>query len=94
MAAITEEHPQVAVIGTGYWGKNLVRNFHNLGALRSICDSDHSTLERFSGDYPDIRAVNFGYIEDHGLELIHVDRRPAPLNIMQEFILEALGGDQ
>lgn len=46
------------------------------------------------GDYPGIRAVNFGYIDDHGLELIHVDRRPAPLNILQEFILEALGGEK
>ena len=45
------------------------------------------------GDFPEIRAVNFGYIDDHGLELIHVDRRPAPLNILQEFILEALGGE-
>lgn len=44
------------------------------------------------GDYPEIRAVNYGYIDDHGLELIHVDRRPAPLKILQEFILEALGG--
>ena len=25
--------PRVAVIGSGYWGKNLVRNFHELGAL-------------------------------------------------------------
>ncbi len=23
----------VAVVGAGYWGKNLVRNFHELGAL-------------------------------------------------------------
>lgn len=45
-------------------------------------------------DYPGIRAVNYGYIDDHGLELIHVDRRPAPLNILQEFILEALGGEK
>ena len=28
----------VAVIGCGYWGKNLVRNFHNLGALAVVCD--------------------------------------------------------
>lgn len=28
--------PQVAVIGCGYWGKNLVRNFGQLGALRII----------------------------------------------------------
>jgi UDP-2-acetamido-3-amino-2,3-dideoxy-glucuronate N-acetyltransferase len=28
----------VAVVGCGYWGKNLVRNFHQLGALRWVCD--------------------------------------------------------
>jgi UDP-2-acetamido-3-amino-2,3-dideoxy-glucuronate N-acetyltransferase len=28
----------VAVVGVGYWGKNLVRNFHELGALFSLCD--------------------------------------------------------
>ena len=26
----------------GYWGKNLVRNFHQLGALAAVCDSDPS----------------------------------------------------
>jgi len=30
--------PQIAVIGCGYWGKNLVRNFNQLGALRMVCD--------------------------------------------------------
>lgn len=30
--------PTVAVIGCGYWGRNLVRNFHQLGALRLVCD--------------------------------------------------------
>lgn len=30
--------PAIAVLGCGYWGKNLVRNFHSLGALRMICD--------------------------------------------------------
>jgi len=29
---------KVAVLGCGYWGKNLVRNFHALGALGLVCD--------------------------------------------------------
>lgn len=33
------EAPKVAVVGCGYWGKNLVRNFHALGALAVVCDS-------------------------------------------------------
>jgi predicted dehydrogenase len=28
----------VAVLGCGYWGQNLVRNFFQLGALRLVCD--------------------------------------------------------
>jgi len=36
----------VAVIGTGYWGKNLVRVFDQLGALRAICDTDTHTAKR------------------------------------------------
>ncbi len=30
---------QISVIGCGYWGKNLVRNFHALGALGAVCDA-------------------------------------------------------
>ncbi len=35
---------KVAVIGSGYWGKNLVRNFHELGALRWVCDQREEAL--------------------------------------------------
>ncbi len=37
----------VAVVGGGYWGKNLVRNFAELGALHTVCDSDPRVLERY-----------------------------------------------
>ena len=37
--------PAIAVIGNGYWGKNLVRNFYELSALRSVCDSKIAALE-------------------------------------------------
>jgi predicted dehydrogenase len=30
---------QVAVIGCGYWGKNLVRNFSQIGSLALVCDA-------------------------------------------------------
>jgi len=30
----------VAVVGCGYWGKNLVRVLSQLGALRCVCDTD------------------------------------------------------
>lgn len=34
--------PKVAVIGCGYWGKNFVRVFDQLGALAGVCDLDES----------------------------------------------------
>jgi UDP-2-acetamido-3-amino-2,3-dideoxy-glucuronate N-acetyltransferase len=46
----------IVVIGSGYWGKNLVRNFHELGALLGICDIDENTLKSFKEKYPEIRT--------------------------------------
>ena len=31
---------RIAVVGMGYWGKNLVRNFSELGSLAAICDTE------------------------------------------------------
>lgn len=42
----------VAVIGAGYWGKNLVRNFAQLGALSAVCDADPATLASSASKYP------------------------------------------
>jgi len=44
----------VAVVGCGYWGKNLIRNFADLGALHTICDRDPDILKRFEQPYPNI----------------------------------------
>ena len=46
--------PGIAVVGSGYWGKNLVRNYYELGALRLICDSDNSLLRQLSSKYPGV----------------------------------------
>lgn len=33
------DKPKIALVGCGYWGKNLCRNFHALGALAAVVDS-------------------------------------------------------
>jgi predicted dehydrogenase len=33
----------VVVLGCGYWGKNLVRIFHQLGVLEAICDPSEAS---------------------------------------------------
>ena len=42
----------IAVIGAGYWGKNLVRNFAELGTLHTICDSSPDVLSQLGATYP------------------------------------------
>jgi hypothetical protein len=34
------ETRQIACIGAGYWGQNLIRNFSDLGVLSWACDLD------------------------------------------------------
>ena len=51
--------PRVGVIGTGYWGQNLVRNFHELQALAAVCDSDQGRL-RVMADRSSRRAGRAG----------------------------------
>ncbi|MDO9265102.1 MAG: Gfo/Idh/MocA family oxidoreductase, partial [Desulfosalsimonadaceae bacterium] len=46
----------IAVIGSGYWGKNLVRNYYAIGNLKLICDKNESTLNAFSEQYPGIET--------------------------------------
>lgn len=43
--------PGIAVIGTGYWGKNLVRNYAELRALRMICDKNETVLAQIKEQY-------------------------------------------
>ncbi len=40
------EGVRVGVVGCGAWGRNLVRNFHELGALAAVCDVDEGNLEK------------------------------------------------
>jgi UDP-2-acetamido-3-amino-2,3-dideoxy-glucuronate N-acetyltransferase len=57
------DKPGLALVGAGYWGKNLVRNFHALGALKAVCESDatrHADLQKLApgvtmtGSWPQI----------------------------------------
>ena len=35
--------PRIAVLGAGHWGKNLIRNFAELGGLAAVVDPDVAT---------------------------------------------------
>ena len=46
---------RIAVAGFGYWGKNLIRNFHELEALSLVCDADPARASVVAELYPDAR---------------------------------------
>ena len=61
---MNQRKKQVAVVGTGYWGKNLVRNFKKLGALHSICDADVTRAEQLAEEHDVPVGVDFRSVLD------------------------------
>ena len=51
MRSTEQARAQVAVIGCGSWGNNLVRNFSDLGVLAAVCDENPAQSRRLSGQY-------------------------------------------
>ena len=49
----------VAVIGCGYWGPNLIRNFRLLpgGRVTHVCDTNEARLRHMCGLYPEVESV-------------------------------------
>ena len=43
----------IAAVGAGYWGKNIIRNLYELGSLKTICDEREELKEIYEKNYPD-----------------------------------------
>jgi UDP-2-acetamido-3-amino-2,3-dideoxy-glucuronate N-acetyltransferase len=54
-----DRKPSVAVVGCGYWGQNLVRNFHELGSLAAVCDVEASRVRDTAQKYGVLAASSF-----------------------------------
>lgn len=50
----------VAIVGYGYWGPNIVRNFQEVDGVRLVacCDSRQERLDRVHEKYPTIRTTS------------------------------------
>ncbi|MFY9745917.1 MAG: Gfo/Idh/MocA family oxidoreductase [Acidobacteriaceae bacterium] len=44
----------IAVVGSGYWGRHLVRNFHQLEALHTVCDENPLVEAEIAEEYPQV----------------------------------------
>ena len=48
----------LALVGAGYWGKNLARNFHAIGALHTLCDRSGEVLGSYGPDFEGIEKTS------------------------------------
>ncbi|MEE3348872.1 MAG: Gfo/Idh/MocA family oxidoreductase [Candidatus Gastranaerophilaceae bacterium] len=48
---------KIAVIGCGVWGRNIVRNFYNLGVLDTVCDIDGENRKKVLEQYPGVNVT-------------------------------------
>jgi predicted dehydrogenase len=67
-------HVNIGVIGCGYWGPNLIRNYKSLPDcnVRAMCDINPQRLKHLKGLYPDVQG-HLDYDEmlrDEGLQAV------------------------
>ena len=53
------KHIQIAVIGCGYWGPNLIRNFRFLSDcnVHTVCDLKDDRLAHMKQLYPEVETI-------------------------------------
>ncbi len=47
---------KIAVLGHGHWGRNLVRVFHELGALAVVCEASEVARKEVAQKYPGVQV--------------------------------------
>lgn len=55
---MTQTKPSLALVGAGRWGKNLARNFFDIGALHTICDASEALLDKYEGLYAGVTLTS------------------------------------
>jgi len=48
---------KLGLIGGGYWGKNLIREFNNCGVLHTICDINDEAIKKYNDLYPHVKTT-------------------------------------
>jgi UDP-2-acetamido-3-amino-2,3-dideoxy-glucuronate N-acetyltransferase len=67
---------QIAVVGCGNWGRNLVRNFHDLSALRLICDVNEDLLQTLRTEFKVPSVLSFSDVLSYpGIEAVVIATR-------------------
>ena len=71
---------KVGIVGLGYWGPNLLRNFYNhpLASVKSICDIDGEKVAKYLKQYPNVQdgTVYFQEFLKKDLDLVVIATPP------------------
>ena len=79
---------KLGIVGSGYWGQNLVRVSHELGVLESVCDANEAALTGIAEQYPDVGLeLEISSLLERDIDAIVV---AAPANLHAELALEAI----
>ncbi|HEX8525599.1 Gfo/Idh/MocA family protein [Allosphingosinicella sp.] len=82
---------RIGVIGYGYWGPNLVRNFTACGdtTVAAVCDASSPRLEKVSALYPGVKTTTSSaeLIADPGVDAVAI---ATPVGTHYELALAAL----
>ena len=52
------DQPKIALVGCGYWGKNLCRNFHELGVLAQVVDASENGQSNARSIAPEVAVTS------------------------------------
>lgn len=79
---------KLAVIGCGYWGKNLVRNFAELGVLAAVCDANTILASAAAKQY-NVPALTLEQVLNSDLEAVVIAAPAAQHYALTEKALKA-----
>ncbi|MEO9264575.1 MAG: Gfo/Idh/MocA family oxidoreductase [Candidatus Baltobacteraceae bacterium] len=79
---------KVGVVGSGYWGTNLVRVCSELGVLESVCDANEAALANVALNYPDAGLeFEISSLLERNIDAVVI---AAPAAVHAELALEAI----
>jgi len=85
---MTPRDVRVAVVGCGYWGRNLVRNFAELGALRALVDTSKTAVDALVAKYGGRAMTLPQALDDSAIDAVVI---AAPAAQHFALAMEALG---
>ena len=81
----------IAVVGCGHWGKNLVRNFAELGVLASVCDPNTSLAQKYALQYKVNNSTFAEIISDERIDGVVI---AVPASLHASLAIEAMTAEK